>query len=166
MKKLLPIVLSLSLAAVLVGCGGAPSQEAQPEESTLETAESELLVCGFSCPSGHHPASYSCSFSCGSCGIGVRHNQTDCQPNSGSFFTCGTACPSGWHPDYYTCTLSCGDCGPGVRFNQAYCQPNSGSFATCGACPAGWKATSTSCSTSCGDCGPGAGPNRSVCVPL
>jgi hypothetical protein len=137
------------IACIAIGCSSDTSGDPVEGDVELSTWESEVIVCGTTCPGGSHPTSYTCSSSCGFCGI---FNAANCQPNTGaSFFQCGTTCPAGFHPTRYKCSSACGTC---TIANAADCSPNTGtSFFQCGTtCPGGYHATSLSCSSSCGGC--------------
>lgn len=141
--------LAMVLAVVaLTACGGAQEEQTEVKTGELRSAESELVQCGYSCPSGYHPESYLCGSSCGFCSGST--NAVNCQPNSGTFLSCGYSCPSGWHPTSYRCSSSCGSSCSGSS-NSVICEPDTTSFASCGySCPSGWRVTSYTCNYSCG----------------
>jgi hypothetical protein len=97
-------VLALVLSAMLLGCGDVPVSEGEaqaPLQTTEQAAGScgPSLVCGFTCPSGTHPVSYTCSTACGgngNCGfLETSANGVNCEPNTTAFYQCGTTCPTG-----------------------------------------------------------------------
>ena len=80
------------VCAALAACNAVesrPTTTPADDNPDLAVVESDLLQCGIGCSAGNHPTGFSCNLSCGSCSFG--NNQTDCQPNSGSFMTCGIA---------------------------------------------------------------------------
>ena len=79
--------------------------------------------CGMSCPSGYHPTSYKCDWSCGGPCYGGGNNAATCAPDCGSSFKkCGMSCPSGYVSTSYSCDWSCGGPCYGGGNNSATCK--------------------------------------------
>jgi hypothetical protein len=156
----------LGALALVVGCG--PTAEHEPAASevpeTLGQQEAELLYCGLGCASGTHPTYYTCSGGC----LGNCPNQTNCEVNSGTFYTCNIGCPSGWHPIAYDLAGGCYAYANQTGKNRTLCQPNTGTaFYTCGiGCPSGYRAVSYSTVGECYIYSNQTGQNRTYCTKI
>lgn len=125
---------ALSLFAVsaysmfmMLGCNVQTDENDQAGAGVEELGalEQRFTQCGSTCPSGWHPASYSCDArSCGgTCSVG-RTNQVTCEQNIGTFTQCGVTCPSGWYAANTSCdSYYCGGTCSGGRTNRATCVP-------------------------------------------
>lgn len=79
-------------------------------------------LCGFQCPEGYHPVSFTCN-STDCTAPCTTSNAVVCAPNTESFNMCGNICPAGWGKTSSGCDSACGpNCTSSGGSNYVRCQ--------------------------------------------
>ena len=138
-------MLRLTVIAGFLACC---TQDEISEPANVSSVSDPVLTCGFGCGPAFHVTSFRCDGFCpGSSDCETIFNETNCELNTGSFWTCGSGCPRGWLPQQTGTNFACAASITAQNFTQTFCAPTCGN----GTCEPLQGENGTTCPQDCCD---------------
>lgn len=139
---------SMLTLAMIAGCFACGVQDGTRDPANTSSVEEAVFGCGFGCGPAFHATAFRCDGTCpGWSDCETIFNSTNCELNTGSFWTCGSGCPRGWLAQGTGTNFACAGSITGQSFTQTFCVPTCGN----GTCEPFQGENGTTCPQDCCD---------------